>query len=323
MPSPQLWLPIALAIAGFAAMVWAGWRLSKRWAGYSLRKKWIVGVALGLFEAIYWVNVYAWLIEPNMLVVRRVTIVSEQWQGAPLTIAAIGDTHVGSPHVDAARMGRVVRQVNRLHPDLVVLLGDYAGGRKSETQMSGREQQEVLGGIATFAALTPRYGVAAVLGNQDNHYGRTSITRAFEEAGVALLTNRNIEISRDGGDFFVAGLADAYSDHADFDAALDGVSGDGIVISHSPIPFARMPRGPALMLAAHTHCGQVTAPLLGRPFLPIRDQRHGCHLVQENGRSMYVTAGIGTSVAPVRFLNPPEIVLITLRSAAPEPPMQG
>lgn len=311
------------AALGFGAMLWAGWWLSKRWDGFSVRKRWIVGGALALFEVAYWVNVYAWLIEPNMLVVRRVTIVSEQWEGAPLTIAAIGDTHVGSPHVDAARMGKIVRRINRLHPDLVVLLGDYAGGRKHESEMSGREQQEVLGGIATFAALTPRYGVVAVLGNQDNWYGRTSITRAFEEAGVALLVNRNIEIGRDGGDFFVAGLADAYSDHADFESALDGVTGDSIVLSHSPIPFARMLQDVALMLAGHTHCGQVSVPLFGRPFLPIRDHAHGCHLVRENGRTMYVTAGIGTSIVPVRFLNPPEIVLITVRSAAPEAPMQG
>jgi predicted MPP superfamily phosphohydrolase len=76
-----------------------------------------------------------------------------------------------------------------------------------------------------------------------------------------------------------------------------------------------MPPGPALMLAGHGHCGQVTIPLIGRPILPLRNKRYGCHLVEENGARMYVTAGIGTSILPVRFLNPPEIVLITLRGA--------
>ncbi len=70
-----------------------------------------------------------------------------------------------------------------------------------------------------------------------------------------------------------------------------------------------------MMLAGHGHCGQVTIPFVGRPILPLRNKRYGCHLVQKNGRQMYVTAGIGTSIAPVRFLNPPEIVLITLRGA--------
>jgi predicted MPP superfamily phosphohydrolase len=69
------------------------------------------------------------------------------------------------------------------------------------------------------------------------------------------------------------------------------------------------------MLAGHGHCGQVTIPFLGRPIVPLRNKHYGCHRVEENGRTMYVTAGIGTSIVPVRFLNPPEIVLITLRSA--------
>ena len=51
------------------------------------------------------------------------------------------------------------------------------------------------------------------------------------------------------------------------------------------------------------------------PILPLRNKRYGCHLIEENGKRMYVTAGIGTSIIPVRFLNPPEIVLITIRPA--------
>ena len=115
----------------------------------------------------------------------------------------------------------------------------------------------------------------------------------------------------------VAGLADHVTGPPRFALALDGArpGADTIVISHSPDPFAKMPEGPALMIAAHSHCGQVTIPLLGRPILPIRNRSHACHLVEENGRALYVTAGIGTSILPLRFLNPPEIVLLTLRGA--------
>lgn len=321
MPHPHLWPAIVGAVVGPALVAWACVWLLKRWGTLSPRLRWSLFALIGVFETAYWLNVYAWFVEPNLLTVRRVEIVSEDWRGAPLTIAAIGDTHVGSPHVDAARVERIVERVNRLRPDIVVLLGDYVGGHEREAELSGREQQEVLGGIATFAALSPRYGVIGVLGNQDNWYGRATVTRAMEEAGVATLANRNVEIQREGGAFFVAGLGDAYSSQADFAAALDGVDArDSIVISHSPIPFRRMPAGPAVMLASHTHCGQVTIPFFGRPFLPIENHRHGCHLVEEDGRWMYVTAGIGTSIVPVRFLNPPEIVLVTVRSGAPNVP---
>lgn len=316
LPHPQLWPAWIGAIAGFALIAWLSWRLMRRWDDMAKRRRWMLFGALALFECVYWLNVYAWLVEPNMLVVRRVEIVSAQWHGAPITIAAIGDTHVPGPHMSVARMGRIVGRVNQLRPDLVVLLGDYAGGRVRETTSSGLEQSQVLGGIATFAALDAPLGVVAVIGNQDVFYGRASITQALEEAGVAALWNRNVEIARSGEAFIVAGLADAYTGDADFSRALDGAERrDAIVISHSPIPFARMPEGPALMLAGHTHCGQVTVPFVGRPMLPIRNAAHGCHRVDEDGNVMYVTGGVGTSIVPVRFLNPPEIVLVTLRSA--------
>jgi len=90
-----------------------------------------------------------------------------------------------------------------------------------------------------------------------------------------------------------------------------------LVLSHSPDTFPEMPRGPALMIAAHSHCGQVTIPLVGRPIVPLVNDRYACGSVQEDAKQMYVTGGIGTSMIPVRFLNPPEIVLITLRGAEP------
>lgn len=302
-----------------ALVVWAALWLVQRWDGMKPRTRWAWFAVIALFETAYWLNVYAWLIEPNLLVVRRVEIVSEEWRGAPLTIAALSDTHVGSPHVDAARMGRIVQRVNELRPELVVLLGDYAGFHAPMAERSPAENQEILGGVGTFAALVSRYGAVAVLGNHDVWYGRQAITTALQDAGVGALWNRHIVIRRSGGPIVIAGLADDMTGDPDFAAALDGAPDDAdtIVISHSPDPFESMPAGVALMLAGHGHCGQVTIPLIGRPITPLRNPRYACHLIEENGKRMYVTAGIGTSILPVRFLNPPEIVLVTVRSAAP------
>lgn len=305
-----------------AVVVWAALWLVRRWPTLSPSKRWIAFAAIALFETAYWLNIYAWLIEPNMLVVRRVEIVSEDWHGAPLTIAAIGDTHVGSPHVDAARMGRIVARVNELRPELVVLLGDYVGGHAPLSERSPAENQEILGGVATFAALVSRYGVVGVLGNHDDWYDRQAITTALQDAGVGALWNRHIVIRRSGGPVVIAGIADYDTGDPDFALALDGAppDADTIILSHSPDAFPQMPEGPALMLASHGHCGQVTIPLIGRPITPLRNPRYACHLTEENGKRLYVTAGIGTSILPVRFLNPPEIVLITIkpaRTAAP------
>ncbi|HYD89706.1 MAG TPA: metallophosphoesterase [Vitreimonas sp.] len=315
MPHPHLWPAIIGAVLGLALVAWACVWLFKRWQRLSPRRRWSLFALIGVIELAIWINIYAWFIEPNLLVVREVEIVSEDWRGAPLTIAAIGDTHVGGPHVDSARMGRIVKRINELRPELVVLLGDYVGGHAAEATRTPAENQEILGGVATFAALRPRYGTVAVLGNHDSWYDRASITEALQNAGVGALWNRHLVIRRSGGNIVIAGIADATTGNPDFAAALDGAPADAdtIALSHSPDPFEDMPDGPALMLAAHSHCGQVSIPLFGRPIVPIENRRYACNLVEENGRRMYVTSGIGTSVVPVRFLNPPEIVLITIR----------
>ncbi|MGQ0531945.1 MAG: metallophosphoesterase, partial [Caulobacteraceae bacterium] len=313
----QLWLATFGAVAGLVFLLAAYLWLLRRWNAFQPRARWLLLALIGLIEIAYWVNIYAWFVEPNLLLVRRVEIVSEEWRGAPLTIAAIGDTHVGGPHVDAAGMGRIVARINELRPELVLLLGDYVNGHVAEAERSPAENQEIVGGIATFAALRARYGAVSVIGNHDVWYNRTAVTTALQDAGVAALWNRHIVIRRSGGAVVIAGLADDTTGDPDFAAALDGAQAgaDTIVLSHSPDPFADMPNGPALMLAGHGHCGQVTIPLIGRPILPLRNKRYGCHLIEESGQRMYVTAGIGTSIVPVRFLNPPEIVLITLRGA--------
>lgn len=315
MPHPQLWPALIGAVVGLALIVWASLWLVRRWRTQSQR--WWIVAAIAVFETAYWLNIYAWLIEPNQLVVRRVEIVSQHWQGAPINIAVMGDTHVGGPHVDAARMGAIVRRINTLRPELVVLLGDYANGHAPQSARSPAEQQEIEGGIGVFAALNARYGAVAVIGNHDVCYNRATITSALQNAGVGVLWNRNIVIRTASGPLVIAGLEDDMTGDPDFAQALDGAPANAntIILSHSPDPFAHMPAGPALMLAGHGHCRQVTVPLFGRPILPLRNKHYACHLVEEHGRVMYVTAGVGTSILPARFLNPPEIVLIRLRGA--------
>jgi predicted MPP superfamily phosphohydrolase len=315
---PQL-LPATIgALIGLPVVIYACWWLYKRWDALKPRTRWVLLAAVAVFEATYWLNIYAWFIEPNQLVVRRIEVVSEEWHGPPLTIAAISDTHVAGPHVNAARMGRIAARINALRPDLVVLLGDYVNGHLHPFERSPAENQEITGGIATFAALRARYGVVGVIGNHDVWYDRTAVQSEMENAGIATLWNRHIVIRRTGGEpLVIAGLADFTTGEPDFAAALDGApeGANTLVLSHSPDPFVEMPQGPALMLAGHGHCGQVTIPLVGRPIVPLVNDRFACGLVQENGKQMYVTGGIGTSMIPVRFLNPPEIVLITLRGA--------
>jgi len=312
---PHLWPAVLGAAVGFPLLAVAAIALARAWQKLSKRRRWVLFGVLAFVELVYWLNVYAWLIEPNRLEVRRVTIESAAWHGPPLTIAALGDVHLDGPHMNTARLERIVRRVNTLDADLVVLLGDYVAGHAPKAERTPDEQARIESGLGVLAALNAPLGVVAVIGNHDVWYDRTAVTRALQDAGVAVLWDRHVSIRQGDHEFVVAGIADPMTHGGDLAAARDGAppEDDLIVLMHGPDPFATGAHGAVLTLAAHTHGGQVWLPFVGRPVVPSEyGQRYVRGLIVEHGAPLFVTSGIGTSVLPLRFMTPPEIALITL-----------
>jgi predicted MPP superfamily phosphohydrolase len=306
---------IVAAIIGLTVLLAFAQRVRRLGATWPRRRRIVNGAVFILLALVWAAGVYAWLIEPRMLVVRLVEVVSEHWAGAPLTIGVIADTHVPGPHMDAARVARVVDALNRHEPDIVVLLGDYVGEGARRVDRSARVCAAMRAGIAEFAELEAPLGVVGVLGNRDRTFDRAAVIQALSAAGILVVHGASTTISRPGGAFAIVGLTGEVHGREDVRAAFAAApAGDRIVISHSPEPFPDLPRDVPLMLAAHTHCGQVSIPFFGRPVTHIRDaRRYACHRFDANGRTLYTTAGVGTSGLPVRFLNPPEIVVVTIR----------
>ncbi|WP_426010845.1 metallophosphoesterase [Caulobacter sp. DWR2-3-1b2] len=289
---------------------WAFMRRSGR-----LRLAWAVA---GLLLVAYGLGVWAFLVEPNLLVVRRVTIESRTWTGPPVRLGLISDTHVAAPHVDPARVARVVARMNAQHPDVVLLLGDYAGSHESAATRAAPQRSEILRGISAFQGLNPRLGVYAVLGNHDWWYDGGATEQALVRAGAHVLENRALRVARTKGPFWVAGLADLDSKRAtpSYPVAMANVptSEPVVVMSHWPDPFAQAPDRVALTVAGHTHCGQVNLPVMGRLVHASQASRQwGCGAYVDRGRNLFVTGGVGVSILPVRFRAPPEIVVVTLK----------
>ena len=89
------------------------------------------------------------------------------------------------------------------------------------------------------------------------------------------------------------------------------------VLSHDPDMFPEVPPWVALTLAGHTHGGQVAIPLLRRPMLPSQfGERYARGHIQEDGKHMVVSSGVGTSGLPIRLFAPPEVLVLTLRASA-------
>ena len=146
MSGPGLTLDLAWVGAVFGPLVaLLAWRLlgdrRRRWA--------VTRVALVVFALAYALAVWAFLIEPRTLVMRRVTVESAQWSGPPLRIAAISDTHIGA-HVTPERVRRTMARLNRERPDVVVFLGDYAGGHEPADVRARPDRSAVLQGAAAL-----------------------------------------------------------------------------------------------------------------------------------------------------------------------------
>ena len=270
----------------------------------------VFGAALALCVGL---AVWGFLIEPRRLVLHKVTLELPHWpaQQRGLTLALLSDLHVGAPFWDLERLAQLVDETNRAEPELVLLAGDYLiNGVKFGKWVDPESIARVLG------ELRAPLGVVAVLGNHDWWNDGERVRRALTENGIVVLENQALGVRRAGGQFFIVGLADELTRRVELERAVAQVpTGEPfIVLTHEPDVFARMRVPAALTLAGHTHGGQVWLPLLGRLVVPsVYGQRYAAGHVVEEGRHLFVTTGVGTSIWPVRLGVPPEIALLELR----------
>ena len=255
---------------------------------------------------------WGFFIEPNRLVVQQATIQIDNWpkELSGLRIAMIGDIHTGGPFIDDNKLRKIVELTNQQHPDLIVLLGDYMS---PNSWHSHRVEPEVT--AAAMKNLRAPLGVYTVLGNHDWWYNGGKVRRAFEDNGIPVLDDEVAEIKWRDKSFWLAGLADLWTrpQHISETVAKVPPGATVIALTHNPDIFPNLPRSVPLLLAAHTHGGQVNLPLIGTPIVPSRfGPKYTRGHVFENDHHMYVTSGIGTSIMPIRFRVTPEIVILTI-----------
>jgi hypothetical protein len=274
--------------------------------------------AIAFITLVWALGIRAFLWEPATLEVRRVEVTSRGWSGPPVRIGVISDTHTDGPHVGIARLESIIARMNAERPDIVVLLGDFVAGHEGASDRSADERREIGEGLAAFGKLQAPLGVWSVLGNHDWWYDGAAVESGLVSSGVQVMENSRARIPREGGAFWIGGLADYESRRAQpsYTSTLSGVPDNEpvIVLSHWPDPFAAAPARVALTLAGHSHCGQVNLPIVGRlVHVSPGSERWPCGLYEDRGGWLYVSGGLGTSILPVRFGQPPEIAVLTLR----------
>jgi len=263
---------------------------------------------------IFFVSCLIWgfFIEPNRLVVRPVTLSVLKWppELSGLRVAVISDVHTGGPFIDEKKLQEIVARTNAQNPDLIVLLGDYIS---PDSWYSHRVTPEVTAGV--LKNLHAPLGVFTVLGNHDWWFDGTRVRRAFEANGIRVLEDEVYESKWHDHSIWLAGLADLWTrpQHVQQTIAKAPQGAIVLALTHNPDIFPRVPDTVPLLLAGHTHGGQVNLPFIGPPAASSeRATKFFAGHYVENGHDLFITTGIGISLFPMRFRVPPEIVILTI-----------
>jgi uncharacterized protein len=263
------------------------------------RPRWGRRIALALLLLLAFCIVKAWHDTMADPVVRRaeVSLAGLPPEAGSLKLLVMSDLHVAGPDMPRERLERIVAQVNALKPDYVLITGDLISDRKLATR-----RYTLAEAIAPLAALKSKFGTVAVLGNHDHWRNAEEARIELVKAGATVLMNDAARV----GPLTIGGMDDDFTRHADpvrTVAAMRKLGPPWVMISHSPDPFPALPADIPLMLAGHTHCGQIRFPLIGAPaYMSRYGDRYACGRIDE-----------GVSVLPFRFGVVPDVWLVKVK----------
>ncbi len=284
------------------------------------RRKFLQGAAAATVAGALAIGSDAAIFEPNDPKVVRLEIsvkrLPEAFDG--FTIVQLSDFHYGE--LCAIPIRRAVEIVKKLQPDMVVLTGDFITVPLWSHFLRDRSQPANDAEPCTrmLRELRPAAGMFAALGNHDVNSDGRWITEIIESNGIPVLRNRSIPIEKGGARFWLAGVDDVLEGKPDLDLTLQSVPSAEpvILLAHEPDFADQAARYPIdLQLSGHSHGGQIWLPVVGAPWLPLLGREYPRGLRKIGNLTLYTNIGLGTIRLPIRLNCPPEITLLTLRSA--------
>lgn len=203
---------------------------------------------------------------------------------------------------------RLVDRIRECAPDMIVLTGDLVDSNHTNVD-------RVVQFVNEIVKICPVYYVT---GNHEYWLDTSEYEKLMDgvaSAGVIILDDQVVEISRGDAKFWLVGLDDKSLADGTLEALLSDEKELTVVLAHEPQYFARYAgTGVDLVLSGHAHGGQFRLPFVGgivapdQGFLP--EYTAGEYYM--NGTEMIVSRGLGNSVIPVRLFNFPEIVCVDL-----------
>lgn len=233
----------------------------------------------------------------------QINIKKDEFNG--FKIIFLTDFHY-SEFVSLRFIRKIVKRVNEMNPDLILLGGDYISTRKRHIEPVFKE----------LKLLKAKFGVYGVLGNHDVDVSKEIVLEHLEKAGILSLDNKAYWIKKGVERIKIGGVSDCLLDKPDITSTLNEVTKDDFVIlvSHNPDYVEDIKDLPIdLMLSGHTHGGQVTIFGLYAPYIPSKyKQKYRTGLKIVNKIKLIISNGIGVIGLPIRFFAWPQIVVVEL-----------
>ncbi|MBP3917212.1 metallophosphoesterase [Clostridium sp.] len=218
-----------------------------------------------------------------------------------------------------SKQNKILAKIEKINPDIIVITGDLIDSNNTNIDIA----MELINGAINIA---PIYYVS---GNHEACSGSyDDIKFNLENSGVVVLDNQKIEVFNDSDSIDIIGLADTafiesdwleYGGNAEtknlLNTLTEGSTNFKILLSHRPELFDIYSNSNLnLIFSGHAHGGQFRLPFIGGLIAP--DQgffpklTEGIHT--SNDTSMIISRGLGNSIIPVRILNRPELIVVTL-----------
>ncbi len=227
----------------------------------------------------------------------------------PLRIGFASDLHIG-PTTPRALLERAFDTLAAARLDVLALGGDYVFLDATERSASI---------LADLVRRVPARVKVAVLGNHDLWTDHPRLERALADEGVRVLVNEGVYLPEPHGGVYLAGLDDPWTGAPDAARAFDGGAAARVRIAvvHSPdgVPMIE-DRGVDLVIAGHTHGGQVALPG-GAPLWvpgPLGPAYPSGFFTLRDGAVLFVSRGLGGVEIPVRLHAPPDVGVLTLEA---------
>lgn len=284
-----------------------------------------IALAAVLLVALLLGGLYGWMaLQARITHVRMAVVYLDDLPQAldGTTVLYVSDLNIRGAG-DARRTQRLMNKLNELQPDVLLLGGDYCGGKILDGRPDADEggQAAALSLLRSLNSFNAPLGKYAVAGEQDQVL--SGLKEALFDGGVTLLDDGCATIEKSGGQLVLAGLSDVSekrTPYSEIGGYFDG-SECVIALTHNPsgyigVRVAEARSGGAwadLVLAGHTLGGQIRA--FGRTIYTLPEAEARClgGWYYVGDLPMLVSQGVGCSGVLLRLGTQSEVWLLTLR----------